>query len=270
MGQNFLIDLNLIDLILREAELEPDDLILEVGTGTGGLTVELADRAGAVVSVELDRDFHRLASEQLRERTNITLIHADILKSKNDLNPDVMTTLDVVRERAGLTRLKLIANLPYVVATPVIGNLLLERSDIARMVVMVQWEIAEKLVARAGTKEYGSLAVFTQSLADVTVVRRLAPTVFWPRPAVDSGIVRIEPRAEKRDRVGDVRRFRAFLRDLYVHKRKNLRQALAGSPRGRRDKAEVDAQLATLGIDGSLRAEVLDLDDHLTLCTAFG
>src|SRR5690606_1224780 len=126
--------------------------------------------------------------------------------------------------------LKLVANLPYVVATPVIANLLVLRADIERIVVTVQWEIAEKLAAEVGTKEYGSLAVLVQSLGEVEIVRRLAPTVFWPRPTVESGIVMIRPDPARRERVGDVKRFRDFLRDLYVHKRKNLRQALAGAP----------------------------------------
>ena len=269
LGQNFLIDLNLIDLVIREGELSSTDLVLEVGSGTGSLTARLADEVGQLVSVELDAEFHQLAREHVEGRENVTLIRGDILRTKNALNPEVMSTLDE-KKASGLTSLKLIANLPYVVATPVIGNLLLERDDVELMVVTVQWEIAEKLAAEVGTKEYGSLAVFVQSLAEVRVVRRLAPSVFWPRPAVDSGIVHIAPSPEKRAVVGDVGKFRNFLRDLYVHKRKNLRQALAGSPQGRRDKSEVDAKLAELGMDGSVRAETLTIDEHLRLCAAFG
>jgi 16S rRNA (adenine1518-N6/adenine1519-N6)-dimethyltransferase len=104
----------------------------------------------------------------------------------------------------------------------------------------------------------------------VEVVRKVLPTNFYPRPKVDSAIVKITPRAEKRAKVGDVPRFRAFLRDLYTHRRKNLRQALAGSPAGRRDKKDVDAKLAELGIDGTLRSEALDLEQHLRLASAFG
>ena len=130
---------------------------------------------------------------------------------------------------------------------------------VERMVVMVQWEIAERLRAAVGTKDYNALSVLVQSIADVEVVRKVAPSNFFPRPQVDSAIVKIVPNAEKRAVVGDVAKFRAFLRDLYVHRRKNLRQALAGSPRGRRDKSEVDAKLAALGIDGSLRSEALDI-----------
>jgi 16S rRNA (adenine1518-N6/adenine1519-N6)-dimethyltransferase len=104
----------------------------------------------------------------------------------------------------------------------------------------------------------------------VELVRKVLPTNFYPRPKVDSAIVLIRPNAQKRARVGDVPRFRAFLRDLYVHRRKNLRQALSGWPSGRKDKAEVDARLAELGLDGTLRSETLDIDQHIQLCGAFG
>jgi 16S rRNA (adenine1518-N6/adenine1519-N6)-dimethyltransferase len=135
---------------------------------------------------------------------------------------------------------------------------------------MTQWELAERMTAAPGTKQYGALAVLVQSLAEVSVVRRLAPSVFWPRPQVDSAIVLIRPIADKRMRVGDPVQFRNFLRDLYTHRRKNLRQALAALPEGRKDKKEVDNTLTELRIDRTLRAEALDVDQHLRLCAAFG
>ena len=147
---------------------------------------------------------------------------------------------------------EVVANLPYVIATPLVSNLLIARADIERMVVMVQWEIAERLRAVPGTKDYNALSVLVQSVADVEVVRKVLPTNFFPRPKVDSAIVLIKPNAEKRAKVGDVAKFRVFLRDLYVHRRKNLRQALIGWPHGRKEKADVDAKLAELGIDGTI------------------
>jgi len=269
LGQNFLIDLNLIDLVVRTAELTSADLVLEVGTGTGSLTNRLAESAGAVVSVELDPVIHEMAREVIGDRPKVRLLRADALRNKNELNPSVLTALRETRDRFETTRLKLVANLPYAVATPVISNLLLGEEPMERMVVTVQWEIAERLTARVGTSQYGALSVLVQSLAELEILRRLAPAVFWPRPQVESAIVLIRPAPRKRARVGDVQEFRSFLRDLYVHRRKNLRGALAGWPNGRRDKADVDAKLAALGLPGTARAEDLDVEQHLKLCAAF-
>jgi 16S rRNA (adenine1518-N6/adenine1519-N6)-dimethyltransferase len=269
LGQNFLIDLNLLDVILNGAELGKEDLAVEIGTGTGGLTIWMAERAGGVFSVEIDGAFHELARETLRDRDRVRLVHADILKNKNHFNPRVLEELEEVRREWGCRQLKLVANLPYAVATPVIANFLLSDLPFERMVVTVQWEIAEKLLARPGTKPYGALSVLVQSIADVELLRTLPPSVFWPRPQVASAIVRIRPNADKRAGIADVQRLRNFLRDLYSHRRKNLRGALAGLPSGRVDKALVDARLAELNLDGTLRAETLDIQQHLRLCAAF-
>jgi 16S rRNA (adenine1518-N6/adenine1519-N6)-dimethyltransferase len=269
LGQNFLIDLNLIDVLLRAAELSKADLVLEVGCGTGSLTARLAEAARAVLAVEIDPDFFRLAEETVADRDNVLLLHADVLERKNEINPDVLTALRASRQRHVCEHLKLVANLPYAVATPVISNFLLSDIAFERMVVTVQWEIGERLIARPGTKEYGALAVLVQSLAEVQLIRRLPPAVFWPRPQVASAIVCIRPSAALRSHVGDVVRFRHFLRDLYTHRRKNLRGALTGWPSGRRAKDEVDHKLAELGIEGTVRAEALDVEQHLRLCAAF-
>jgi 16S rRNA (adenine1518-N6/adenine1519-N6)-dimethyltransferase len=270
LGQNYLIDLNLIDLIVRTAELDRSDAVLEVGTGTGSLTARLAEHAGAVCTIEIDPGFHPVAREIVGERSNVMFVLGDALAKKSELNPEMLAAWAALMAKTGTTRRKLIANLPYVIATPLIGNLLVGDLAIDRIVVMVQWEIAERLRAAVGTKDYNALSVFVQSVADVEVVRKVGPANFFPRPQVDSAIVKLVPDAAKRAAVGDVRKFQAFLRDLYVHRRKNLRQALSGWPRGRRDKAEVDAKLAGLGIEGGLRAEALDLSQHLRLSEAFG
>jgi 16S rRNA (adenine1518-N6/adenine1519-N6)-dimethyltransferase len=274
LGQNFLIDLNLLDLILRTAELTTEELAVEVGTGTGSLTARLLEQAGAVLSIELDTAFYHLARETLGEQDRLVLLHTDVLRNKNELNPDILNARDELQTRCGCPRWKLVANLPYAVATPVISNFLLTERPPERMVAMVQLEIAERLLARPGHKDYGALTVLVQSLADVWLVRRLAPSVFWPRPKVASAIVGIRPSPRRRERltqrVGSVQRFRTFLRDLYTHRRKNLRGALAAMPSGRLPKEEVDRKLAELGLAGTGRAEELDLEQHLRLCAAFG
>lgn len=269
LGQNFLIDLNLLDLIVREAELSKDDLVIEVGSGTGGLTARLTEEAGVVLSIELDSDFALMTKEAVDEKENVVLHQGDILHNKNELNRRVLSILDELREKYQPAQLKLVSNLPYSVATPVISNFLLSELPIERMVVTVQWEIAERFVAMPSTKEYGALSILIQSLADVEIVRRLPPSVFWPQPKVDSGIVLIRPNAEKRAHVGEPQRLRNFLRELYVHKRKNLRGALASIPSIELSKAEIDEKLQSLQLEGTTRAETLSLEEHLLLSRVF-
>jgi 16S rRNA (adenine1518-N6/adenine1519-N6)-dimethyltransferase len=198
----------------------------------------------------------------------VRYLKGDCLARKSELNLGMLKAWDEASKKH--PRRKLVANLPYVIATPLISNLLVSDIPIERMVVMVQWEIAERLRASPSTKDYNALSVLVQSLADVETVRKVLPANFHPRPKVDSAIVMIKPSAAKRQEVGDTIKFRDFLRDLYVHRRKNLRGALVGSPRGRREKGEVDAKLKELGIDGNVRAESLDLAVHRRLCSAFG
>ncbi len=270
LGQNFLIDLNLLDLICRAAELNPLDAVLEVGTGTGSLTALMADRAGCVCSVEIDNDFHRLATEIVGNRPNVTLVLGDALERKNELSREALAAWDALATKYDCRHRKLVANLPYVVATPVITNLLLTDRPVERIVAMVQWEIGERLRATVGTKDYNSLSVLVQSVADVEIVRKVLPANFFPRPKVDSAMVLIKPNAAKRAKVGDVKKFRVFLRDLYTQRRKNLRGALSGRPGATESKAEVDVKLKALGFDSNARAETLTVEQHLELCKAFG
>ena len=156
LGQNFLIDLNLIDLLVRTAELTPDDLVLEVGSGTGSLTVRLLEQAGAVASVEVDPAFAIMTDEAVYEdRDRVALIQADALKNKNELNPDVLRDLADLKQRTRCPTFKVVANLPYAIAVPIISNVLLSDLNPERLVVTVQWEIAERLDGDRGTKPYG-------------------------------------------------------------------------------------------------------------------
>jgi 16S rRNA (adenine1518-N6/adenine1519-N6)-dimethyltransferase len=267
LGQNFLIDLNLLDYICRVAEIGSNDCVLEVGTGTGSLTQRMADLAGHVVTVEIDKGLQPVAMQMCSGRNNITFVHGDCLAKKSELSPEMLAAWDRAAG-ATLTR-KLVANLPYAIATPLISNLLATDLCIARMVFMVQWEIAERMTALPGTKDYNALSVFVQAVADVSIARKVAPTNFFPRPQVDSAIVDLIPNPQKRLAVGNVLAFRSFVRDLYIHRRKNLRQALSGAPGGKRDKTRVDSVLDQLGIDGGLRAEALNVEEHIELAKAF-
>ncbi|MGL4420558.1 MAG: 16S rRNA (adenine(1518)-N(6)/adenine(1519)-N(6))-dimethyltransferase RsmA, partial [Gemmataceae bacterium] len=198
LGQNYLIDLNLIDLAVKAGELTPEDAVLEVGTGTGSLTARLAEAAGAVCTIEIDHTFAPLARKIVGERDNVMFLIGDCLSKKSVLNPTMLSAWDAIAAKTGCTRRKLVANLPYSIATPLISNLLVDGPTMDRMVVMVQWEIAERMCAVPGTKEFNALSILIQSVADVSIVRKVAPSNFFPKPKVDSAIVQIVPQPAKR------------------------------------------------------------------------
>ena len=190
-GQNFLIDLNLQQMIVDAAELTKDDVVLEVGTGTGGLTAILAQRSAAVVTVEIDGHLFELASELLFDCPNVTMLHFDALHNKNQFDPRVMEAVGRRLAEAPGRRFKLAANLPYNIATPVLSNLLLAEHVPDAMVATIQKELAERIVAQPWTKDYGALSAWMQCQATTEIVRIMPPSVFWPLPKVDSAIVRI-------------------------------------------------------------------------------
>jgi 16S rRNA (adenine1518-N6/adenine1519-N6)-dimethyltransferase len=258
LGQNFLIDLNLLECIVAEADLGSDDVVLEIGAGTGGLTTFLA-AAGAVVSVEYDPNMYRLALEATSHLPDVLLLNCDALKNKNQLNPLVTTSVAQRLAASPGRQLKLVANLPYHVATPVIANLLASDFPWARMVVTIQYEMAQRLNAKPSTSDYGALSVLVQAQCKVTTVHKLGPTVFWPRPKVDSAIVRIEPDVEARSRIHDRAALQTFLRDAFTQRRKVLGGVLAQMYKGRLTRAAIDELLGELKIPADARAEALEV-----------
>jgi 16S rRNA (adenine1518-N6/adenine1519-N6)-dimethyltransferase len=271
LGQNFLIDMNLQRVLLETAQIGPDDVVLEVGTGTGGLTMQMAPLAAAVVSVEVDRDLHQLAGEELFHFPSVTLLHTDVLKTKSRIEPAVLEAvqrqLEAGRGTPGRRRWKLVANLPYNVATPLISNLLALDRPPCTMTVTVQKEVADRIVARPGGKDYGGLAIWIQSQCRAEIVRVLAPSVFWPRPKVSSAFVQIALDEALRQRIPDRAYFHDFVRSMFVHRRKVLRSELL-SARKQFQRVQVDELLAALGLEPTVRAERLGPADMLRLCEA--
>ncbi len=192
-GQNFLIDLNLVQLIAKTAELGPRDVVLEVGTGLGSLTTLLAQQAGHVVTVEIDRHLAAMARQEFEKFPNVTLLEQDALKSKSQLHPTVIETLQARVAAIGGGRLKLVANLPYNVATPILSNLLDIEPWPVCMVATIQRELAERITAAPRTKDYSALSIWMQAQCQTEIVRVMAPSVFWPRPKVESAILAIRP-----------------------------------------------------------------------------
>jgi len=269
LGQNFLIDLNIHDLIVKASEAGSNDVILEVGSGTGALTSLLAGLGAEVVAVDVDPSMARLTAEAVAGLPNVRVLNLDALKNKNTINPALLDNV-----RAGLAagtgqRFKIVANLPYQIATPVITNFLVHPELCpVLMVVTIQRELAERFCAEPASSSYGAVSVVVQALADVSIVRSLPPAVFWPRPKVDSAVVAIQPNAAKRAAVGDVAWFHDFVRRVFLHRRKYLRHGLAEIWRDRWAKAEVDVWLESQGLSGQVRAEALDIDEFLALARA--
>ncbi|MBU6174143.1 MAG: ribosomal RNA small subunit methyltransferase A [Planctomycetes bacterium] len=267
-GQNFLIDLNILDVLVRGADLSRRDVILEVGTGMGSLTRHMAPHVGQIVTVEIDRELQALAKRELDQHPNITMLSLDVLRNKNHLRDEV---LECVRSKLELIpngQFKLVANLPYNVATPIISNLLSTNLVPERMVVTIQRELAERIVAPPGCKDYSALSIWMQSLCDCEILRMLPSSVFWPRPKVESAIIRILPKPEKRARIVDLPYFHTTLRALFFHRRKFLRSQLLTASQDRLSKPQVDEILARLGHSESLRAEQLSVEQIIELLEA--
>ena len=238
LGQHFLVDLNLMRLLIDSAQLRRDDVVLEVGCGTGSLTQALVEQAGAVVAVEIDRTLASVAESQLAGRQNVRIINDDILSGKGTLNPAVVEALEQARAQveaigpmrrgaaASPGRLLLVSNLPYDVASPVMVNLAKGPAVGDAMFVTVQREVAERMTAGPGSRDYGTLSIFLQAAGEVEILRLLRPSVFWPPPNVDSALVRFVRDERKSRQIEDM----AILSDvvgLFMgHRRKMLRACI--------------------------------------------
>ena len=203
-------------------------MILEVGPGAGALTALMAGRGAAVLAVELDPGMATLTAEAVAGHRDVRVLNTDALANKNTLSPVLIENVQAMMAAAPGRVFKLVANLPYNVATPIITNLLVHPElHPALMVVTIQRELAERMIAAPSSADYGSLSILVQALAEVSIVRVLPPSVFWPRPKVESAVVMIRPVPERRAGL-DVAWFHDIVRKAFLHRRKNLRHVLAG------------------------------------------
>jgi 16S rRNA (adenine1518-N6/adenine1519-N6)-dimethyltransferase len=274
LGQNFLIDLNLLRLLHESGNITKNDVILEVGTGTGSLTAPMADKAAVVITVEVDPIMQNLAKQELFGRENVRFIKTDILKNKNRLRDEV---LDVVREELAVTTpappqegnnrtFKLVANLPYNVATPLISNLLLTDIPPSLMCVTIQKELADRIVAKPRSKNWGALSLWIQSQCQAEIVRIMPPNVFFPRPKVESAIIRLTLDEKRRSKIPDLKFFNEFCRAIFFHRRKFLRAELCSVFKYTIPKERIDGIMDEMQFDTTTRAETLPLKTMQRLC----
>jgi 16S rRNA (adenine1518-N6/adenine1519-N6)-dimethyltransferase len=264
-GQNFLIDLNLVDLIITAAELTSDDVVLEVGTGTGSLTSMMAAQAAAVVTVEIDAHLFELASEELIDLPNVTMLKLDALRNKNAIDDRVLDAVGEHLADAPGRRFKLVANLPYNIATPLLSNLLLSRHVPHSMTVTIQKELAERITAPPSTKDYSALSVWIQSQCTAEIVRLMPPSVFWPAPKVSSAILKIVVDPERRSQIADLQFFHQIIKALFLHRRKFLRANLVAAMKQFLNKEQVDELLNDMAFAADARTEQLDVPTLIKL-----
>jgi 16S rRNA (adenine1518-N6/adenine1519-N6)-dimethyltransferase len=257
-GQNFMIDQNLVRIVADAGELSRVDTVIEVGPGTGTLTEELLARAGKVIAIEIDRDLAGALRDRFGSDERFQLIEGDALAGKHDLNEELSKLL-MARQPATSSRdkFKLVANLPYNIASPLIIDLLIAGVDL--LAFTVQKEVADRLRASPDSDAYGPLTVTVQTLASVELLRTLPPQAFWPAPKIESALVQIR----RHDcPIDNAREFGAFVQQIFSFRRKTLRKALnqAGF--------EGDLVLKSIEIDPQLRPENLSKEQFRQLFDA--
>lgn len=265
-GQNFLIDQNTLLSIPDIAELTDDDVVLEIGTGTGGLTRLLAERSRHVFTVEVDKKLFEMASDILKLYKNVTIINADILKTKHELNPDIPSKMLNWLKEHDQFHIKVVSNLPYNISTPVIINLLEGNLPIKLMVLMLQKEITERMAAMPGTREYGILSIITQLFSEVEVVKTLSPQVFWPRPEVYSALVKISVNKEKyTGRITDYPFLKKIIHAIFTSRRKTLLNSLERLKLPNMSRERMKRVIEGMQLDERVRGEILTLDQLINL-----
>ena len=250
LGQNFLIDDSVLTDIVDGAEVNKDDLIIEIGPGVGSLTAQLIGKAKKVVSIELDNDLIPILQEELGQYENFTLIHKDALKV--DFN-------EIISDEKSV---KLVANLPYYVTTPIIVKLLKDNYNFKSLTIMIQKEVAERINAEPNCKEYGALSLLVQYYCDTKIVRKVSPVSFIPRPKVDSIVIRLDRLSEKRVEVKDEKLMFEIIRNAFNMRRKTMWNAVKFLGM---KKEEIEKAFELSGIDQKRRGETLSLHEFAIL-----
>ena len=258
-GQNFLIDPHVLDKIIAAAEITKDDFVLEIGPGIGTLTQYLAEAAREVVAVEIDRTLIPILEDTLSAYDNVSVINEDVLKV--DLRK-------LAQERNGGKPIKVVANLPYYITTPIIMSLFESHVPLKSLTVMVQKEVALRMQAGPGTKDYGALSLAVQYYASPYLAANVPPNCFMPRPNVGSAVIRLTRFEETPVQVKDEKLLFRLIRASFNQRRKTLQNGLVNSQELDFTKEQVAAAIATLGVSPSVRGEALTLEQFAALANA--
>ncbi len=256
-GQNFLIDTHVLEKIIKSAEITKDDLVLEIGPGIGTMTQYLCENAREVIAVEIDKNLIPiLENDTLAEYDNVTVINEDILKL--DLNT-------LVEEKNGGNRIKVVANLPYYITTPIIMGLFESHVPLQNITVMVQKEVADRMQAGPGSKDYGALSLAVQYYATPYIAANVPQNCFMPRPNVGSAVIRLTLHEEPPVKVKDESFLFALIRASFNQRRKTLVNGLTNATELNLSKEEVQAALEQMGLSATVRGEALTLEQFAEL-----
>ena len=261
-GQNFLIDENVVEKIVRDAGVTKDDFVLEIGPGIGTMTQILCENAREVVAVEIDDKLIPILMEDtLSWYDNVTVIHEDILK------------LDIVKlanERNGGKPIKVVANLPYYITTPIIMGLFESHVPLDSITIMVQKEVAERMQEKPGSKEYGALSLAVQYYAKPEIVANVPPNCFMPRPNVGSAVIRLTRHEKPPVEVEDEKLMFRIIRASFNQRRKTLANGLNNSPEIHLPKEVIQESIVSLGVPENIRGEALSLEQFAELSNEIG
>lgn len=255
-GQNFLIDSRVLEKIMDAAEITKDDCVLEIGPGFGTMTQYLAERAGEVVAVEIDKQLIPILHETLAEYDNVTIINEDILKV--DIGA-------IVQEKNNGKPIKVVANLPYYITTPIIMGLFESNVPLKNITVMVQKEVADRMQVGPGTKEYGALSLAVQYYAKPYIVANVPPNCFIPRPGVGSAVIRLTRFEEPPVKVKDPDKMFKLIRASFNQRRKTLQNGISNSTELSYTKEQVANALESIGLSPTIRGEALNLEQFAAL-----
>lgn len=259
-GQNFLIDTHVLDKIIYSAEITKEDMVLEIGPGIGTMTQYLAEAAGKVIAVEIDKNLIPILADTLHEYENVQIINEDVLK---------LDIAKIVEEQNGGKPIKVVANLPYYITTPIIMGLFESHVPVDSITVMVQKEVADRMQTGPGSKDYGALSLAVQYYAKPEIVANVPPNCFMPRPKVGSAVIRLTRHQNPPVTAKDEKLMFRIIRASFNQRRKTLANGLKNSQELNYTKEQVEAAITECGLPLNIRGEALTLEQFAKLSDIF-